>query len=58
MKLNPYKWQTFQKKVHCLGHAVLPQGVATDPEKLEAVKFFPRLKEKNGLRRFLEFRTF
>jgi len=38
LKLNPEKSQLFRKEVRYLGHIVSPEGVTTDPEKVEAVK--------------------
>jgi hypothetical protein len=41
LKLNLEKCQLFQKEVHYLGHIVSPEGITTDPEKLEAVWEWP-----------------
>jgi hypothetical protein len=49
LKLNPAKWQLFWKEVQYLSHIVSPSGVTTDPEKLEAVKSWPRPKDKHQL---------
>ena len=38
LKLKPAKCELLQQQVSYLGHVVSAQGVATDPEKLEAVK--------------------
>jgi hypothetical protein len=38
LKLNSEKCQLFQKEVRYLGHIVSPEGITTDPEKLEAVQ--------------------
>jgi len=53
LKLNPAKCQLFWKEVRYLGHIVSPSGVTTDPKKLEAVKSWPRPKDKHHLRSFL-----
>jgi hypothetical protein len=37
LKLNPEKYQRFQKEVRYLGHIVSPEGITTDSKKLEAV---------------------
>ena len=42
LKLKPSKCVFFQKEVSYLGHLVSEKGVATDPEKVEAVKNWPR----------------
>ena len=58
LKLNPVKCQLFRKEVRYLGHIVSPSGVITDPEKLEAVKNWPRPKDKHQLRSFLGLCTY
>ena len=58
LKLNPEKCQLFQKEVRYLGHIVSPSGVTTDPEKLEAVKSWPRPNDKHQLRSFLVLCTY
>ena len=49
LKLNPAKCQLFRKEVRYLGQVVSPSGVTTDPEKLEAVKSWPKPKDKHQL---------
>jgi hypothetical protein len=46
LKLNPEKCQLFRREVRYLGHIVSALGVTTDPEKLEAVKSWPRPNDK------------
>ena len=58
LKLNPEKCHLFQKEVRYLGHIVSPSGVTTDPEKLEAVKSWPRPNDKHQLRSFLGLCTY
>ena len=58
LKLNPAKCQLFRKEVRYLGHIISPSGVTTDPEKLEAVKSWPRPKDKHQLRSFLGLCTY
>ena len=41
LKLKPKKCHLFCKQVRFLGHVVSEEGVATDPEKIEAVKAWP-----------------
>ena len=38
LKLNPKKCEVSRRKVKFLGHVVYAEGVATDPDKVEAVK--------------------
>ena len=58
LKLNPGKCQLFQKEVRYLGHVVSASGIATDPEKLEAVKSWPPPTDKHQLRSFLGLCTY
>jgi len=58
LKLNPEKFQLFRKWVRYLGHIVSPSGVTTDPEKLEAVKSWPKPNNKQQLRSFLGLCTY
>jgi len=52
LKVNPAKCQLFRKEVRNLGHIVSPSGVTTDTDKLEAVKRWPKPKDKHQLRSF------
>ena len=38
LKLKPEKCELLQSQVRYLGHVVSPTGVATDPEKIEAIR--------------------
>jgi hypothetical protein len=58
LKLNPEKCQLFRKEVRYLGHIVLPPGITTDPEKLEAIESWPRPKDIHQLRSFLGLCTY
>jgi hypothetical protein len=58
LKLNPEKCQPFRKEVRYLGHIVSPSGITTDPEKMEAVKSWPRPNDKHQLRSFLGLCTY
>jgi hypothetical protein len=53
LKLNTKKCQLFWMKLLYLSHTVSSLRVTTDPEKLEAVKNWPRLTDKHQLRGFL-----
>ena len=55
LKLKPGKCQLFQKEVSYLGHVVSQDGVATDPEKVEAVRNWPSPKCVQEVRSFLGF---
>jgi hypothetical protein len=41
-----------------LGHTVSPEGVTTDPEKLQAVREWPTPKNKDEIRSFLGLCTY
>jgi hypothetical protein len=58
LRLNPEKCQLFRKEARYLGHIVSPSGVTTDPENLEAVKSWPRPRDKHQLRSFLGLCTY
>jgi hypothetical protein len=58
LRLNTEKCQLFRKEVRYLGHIVSPSGVTTDPERLEAVKSWPRPRDKHQLRSFLGLCTY
>jgi hypothetical protein len=58
LKLNPEKCQLLQKEVRYLGHIVSPEGVTTDPEKLEAVREWPTPRNKHEVRSFLGLCTY
>ncbi|VEN45007.1 unnamed protein product [Callosobruchus maculatus] len=57
-KLSPKKCHLFQKKVQYLGHAVSQEGIAVDPQKIEAVKGWPVPKNKHDVRSFLGLCTY
>jgi len=58
LKLNPAKCQLYRKEARSLGHIVSTSEVITDPEKLEAVKSWPRPKDKHQWRSFLGLCTY
>ena len=41
LKISPSKCALFQTKLTFLGHVVSPNGIQTDPSKVEAVKNYP-----------------
>ncbi len=55
LKLNPEKCQFIQPSVKCLGHVVSARGVETDPDKVKAVKTWPRPQHVRQLKSFLGF---
>lgn len=55
LKLSLDKCQFCQPRVKYVGHIVSADGVATDPEKLEAVARWPKPTDLKSLRSFLGF---
>lgn len=55
LKLSPEKCHIFQTSVRYLGHIVSRNGVETDPQKIEALKTWPKPQTLKDLRSFLEF---
>ena len=53
LKLKPKKCFLFKKEVKFLGHVVSQQGVATDPEKIQAVVEWPTPHSVKAVRAFL-----
>ena len=53
LTLNLSKCQFFRKEVKFLGHVVLGQGMATDPEKVSKVKDWPQPRTAKNLSSFL-----
>ena len=58
LKAKLSKCHFFQKQVKYLGHVVSEQGVATDPEKLAAVREWRRPSHLAELRSFLGFASY
>lgn len=58
LKLEPKKCQFFCPKVNYLGHVVSADGVATDPDKTEVVKNWPKPRTLKDLRSFLGFASY
>lgn len=55
LKLHPQQCRLFRRSVKYLGHVVSQQGVATDPEKTEAVGEWPTPTTVREVRSFLGF---
>lgn len=53
LKCKPSKCVFFQKQVKFLGHLVSEEGVATDPEKISAVKSWPIPRNAKEVKSFL-----
>ena len=53
LKLKPSKCKFFRKELKYLGHVVSRDGMAMDPEKLRAVKDYPRPQNVKDVRAFL-----
>ena len=53
LKLSPGKCKFFQHKISFLGNIVSEQGIATDPEKIRAVREWPKSKNVHELSAFL-----
>lgn len=53
LKLQPGKCRFFQRSMRYLGHVVSQAGVATDPEKVEAVQSWPPPTTVREVRAFL-----
>jgi len=58
LKINPKKCVLFSKSVKYLGHVISAEGVATDPEKVVAVRDWPTPHNKKQLRSFLGFSSY
>jgi hypothetical protein len=43
----------YQKKIHYLGHIISEQGIAVDPEKIEAIRGFPKPRSVSDVRYFM-----
>lgn len=55
LKLSPGKCKFFQTSVKYLGHIVSERGIETDPDKVAALKTWPKPNNLKELRTFLGF---
>lgn len=53
LKVTPKKCHLFKKEVKFLGHVISEEGVATDPEKVKAVKTWPVPRDVHAVRSFI-----
>ena len=53
LKLKPSKCHLLKQEVEFLGHVVTPEGVKTNPSKIEAVKKWPQPTNVSQVRSFL-----
>ncbi len=53
LKLKPSKCNFFKKKVLFLGHIVTPEGITTDPAKIDVVKNWPVPTNTTEIRAFV-----
>ena len=53
LTLKPVKCELLQTEVKCLWHVVSKNGVATDPDKMEAIKKCVQPKNVKDLQTFL-----
>ena len=58
LKLKPSKCEFFKARLKYLGHVVSPQGIATDPTKIEAILRWPRPKTVTNVRSFTGFTNY
>jgi hypothetical protein len=58
LKLKGKKCHFFKPQVKYLGHIISPEGIATDPEKIDVVKGWPRPETLKDLRSFLGFASY
>ena len=58
LKLKPSKCEFFKARLKYLGHVVSPQGIATDPAKIEAILKWPRPKTVTDVCSFTGFTNY
>ena len=58
LKLKPSKCDWFKRSVKFLGHIASVDGIKCDPEKVSAVKDWPRPTSVHEVRQFMGFVTY
>lgn len=58
LKLNPEKCQFFKHEIIYLGHKCTDHGILPDDTKSEAVRKYPRPRDKNEIKRFTAFTNY
>lgn len=58
LKLNPEKCQFFRNEIIYLGHKCTDHGIMPDETKLEAVRKYPRPKDKAAVKSFTAFMNY
>ncbi|XP_018575001.1 uncharacterized protein LOC108913842 [Anoplophora glabripennis] len=58
LQINPKKCFLFQKRVEFVGHVVSSEGIQTDERKIQAIRDWPKPKDKHELRSFLGLCTY
>jgi len=53
LKLKPSKCSLFQRQVEFLGHLVSGDGIAMQPDKIEAIRTWPECRNVTEVRAFL-----
>ena len=58
LKLKPSKCYFGKKSVAFLGQIISDKGICTDPEKLKRIQKWPRPKNQDDIRLFLQYATY
>lgn len=58
LKLNPSKCVFLQKEILYLGHRVSYKGILPDPDKVRALRNFPKCNNADEVRRFTAFANY
>jgi len=53
LKFKPTKVKLFQRKIQFLGHRILGEGIAMDPDKIAEIVLSHRPKNVHEVRQFL-----
>lgn len=58
LKLNPSKCEFLKKQILYLGHIISSEGISPDPEKVLAIKDYPRPTTSDEVKRFVAFANY